>query len=117
LTGIAHLERLRQSDEFRDHLRIWPLETGWHVPTQRPLVVVTEIWPGLLRQQVAARELREPGRIRDELQVLEWCRWAREQSRCGQLAKYFERPAGLSENDEQAALSCEGWILGVTSAG
>ncbi|ODA34839.1 hypothetical protein [Planctopirus hydrillae] len=115
LTGIARLEAFRQDPEFQPHVYIWPFETGWTVPDQRPLILFAEIWPGLLKQEVARQQALEPGRIRDELQVLAWCRWAQAMSRNQTLSSYLQPPQGLTESHQSSAVTTEGWILGVTN--
>ncbi len=115
LTGIARLEAFRQDPEFQPHVCIWPFETGWTVPDQRPLILFAEIWPGLLKQEVARQQALEPGRIRDELQVLAWCRWAQAMSRNQTLSSYLKPPQGLTESLQTSAITTEGWILGVTN--
>jgi precorrin-8X/cobalt-precorrin-8 methylmutase len=103
LVGIPRVLSLRDDAELAPVSAVWPFETGFAVPTAQ--VVHAEIWPSL----VATRGLHP---VQDADQVASVvARWAALDA-ADALAPLFEAPGGLSEDDAEAAVREEGWILG-----
>ncbi|MGB3407001.1 MAG: molybdopterin-binding protein [Jannaschia sp.] len=98
LVGVAGLWRLR--DKWGDALQVWPLETGWTVPTAR--IALVEIYPSLWPPA--------PTAIKDEGQVIATARSLR-----GATPGWFTEPA--AHGDAARIAHEEGWIFGVRSEG
>jgi hypothetical protein len=79
---------------------------------ERPLIVHTEAWPGILRDSVAKVAAANEGFIRDQIQVRELCRWAAKIDRSGNLGGLFDTPPDLSPEQLHECVGEEGWILG-----
>lgn len=116
LMGLPHLEELRRRPTLRDEIKVWPIETGFGVPSAEngePRIVVVEIYPSLLRKAVeqyaGSREISDRAQVR--LNALAFSLLG-EQS--GGLDELF---VGPTDNETAAAVrkriaSEEGWILG-----
>jgi len=50
--------------------------------------------------------------IRDQAQLRCLCQWAATKDREGELARFFERPVGLTDEQVRVCVAEEGWILG-----
>lgn len=105
LLGIARLEALCQQAEFRDHIAIWPFETGFTCNISRP-VLVTEIYPSMFPVACV------PGEVPDAAQVRTVAARLVELDRRNKLAPLLDLPAGLSPQEREAIVKEEGWILG-----
>ena len=115
LLGIPRVYRLRTHEGLSQHSMVWPFETGFSSsvsPASGPFILHAEIWPGIVKQEVAAMIRLRRNMIRDQAQVRCLCEWARNLDRAGQLARFFERPTGLTDMEAQLCDSDEGWILG-----
>ena len=111
LLGIPYLQKLRM--EFKNQMHVWPMETGFTSnPCKNTAIVITEAWPGIIREKVAQRLQANKKSIRDEVQVLELCAWAKAQDLAGKLSDYFEKPGSLNKTEVERCLKLEGWILG-----
>jgi hypothetical protein len=117
LLGIPRVAALRDCPGLAAVSRVWPFETGFSpVPggDARPLVLHTEIWPGVVNDRVRALMATDPTLIRDRAQVQAMCEWAAEHDRAGTLGRYFDSPAGLTPVQVRACTEEEGWVLGAT---
>ena len=115
LMGIPYLSRLRFDPQLTAHSLVWPFESRFmdgfpEAGDQRPLVFHVECWPGLVEDRVKA--LDGSGRIRDEIQMAELCRWARQEDRAGRLADRLAAPDGLFADELKRVIDEEGWTLG-----
>lgn len=106
LTGIPVVRRLRQ--RFASS-RLWPFETGWKALGTADVdgitAVLCEIWPSILKPQIAAGEVKDLAQVRT---LAEHFAALDEKGRLGALfgpAKGQTAPAEIVENEE-------GWILG-----
>ncbi len=99
MTGMATLARLRR--RHPDAISVWPFQ-----PLDRPVALV-EIWPSLLRSEVARAMDANGETIRDRAQVEVMARTLAAAQDRGELA------AMLAAVPEGAARDEEGWILGV----
>jgi len=105
LVGIPRVRELRDHPELAAVSRVWPFETGFRLP-EGALVVHAEIWPAV--GTASAR----PGEVKDEAQVRAIVEAWAAADECGELARCFDPPAGLTPADLAAAEREEGWILG-----
>ena len=105
LLGIARLEKLRSDPRLAGHIAVWPFETGFDLDLSRP-IVIAEIYPSLVdpAPDVAPRD-----RAQVEAVAL---RFAQLDS-VGLLQDALAPPPGLSDEQRQAVLAEEGWIVGV----
>jgi hypothetical protein len=109
LTGIPYVRDLRDDAAFRDVSQIWPFETGFDSapsPESGPFVLHVEVSPGLIKDRL------DPAVIKDQAQVRAWAHWAAELDAQDDLAMWFDRPEGLSDEQADRCVSEEGWILG-----
>lgn len=135
LVGLPHLETLRQTPMLRAHTEVWPMETGFKMPSAEhgePRIVIVEIYPSLLGKTVEQykvdREIRDRAQVR--LNALAFSLLG-EQSEC--IGKLFLGPEGerfkkneefkkklkdIFGKEETPADACErikaeeGWIFG-----
>jgi hypothetical protein len=111
LLGIPYLQKLRM--EFKNQMHVWPMETGFASnPCKDTAIVITEAWPGIIREKVAQQLQANPEQIRDQVQVLQLCAWAKTQDLAGKLSDFFEKPGSLNKTEVERCLKLEGWILG-----
>lgn len=115
LVGIPYVYHLRRHPDLAHISRVWPFETGF-LPTptlkQGPLILHAEIWPGVVKDRVAALQGINPDMIKDCAQVRVMCDWASECDQNGTLGELFDTPTGLPPEKEQICIAEEGWILG-----
>lgn len=115
LVGIPYVYSLRYHPALVNYSQVWPFETGFGLPPgPGPVIIHSEIWPGVVREAVAMAQAQAPTAIRDRLQVRELCRWLAAADRRGALAAHFARPFGLGDAEIECCLREEGWILGAT---
>ncbi len=115
LTGIPVVHRLRHHPLLRDLSLVWPFETGFTLAPafgRRPLVLHTEVWPGVVEQQVKALMAADPQLITDQAQMRALCLWADANDGAGTLGQFFGQPAGISVGNLDRCVNDEGWILG-----
>lgn len=105
LTGIACLERLRQSPQLSGAVEVWPFETGLAPPT-KPLCIA-EVYPSLVPVNP------QPGEVRDAAQVSALARHFATLDAKGLLAPLFRADALTNLADRAAVETEEAWILGV----
>jgi precorrin-8X/cobalt-precorrin-8 methylmutase len=103
LLGIPRVLSLRDDAELESVSAIWPFETGFAALAAQ--VVHAEVWPSLV-------ETRGLHTVPDADQVASLVAWWAELDGADALAPLFERPPGLSDDDAEAAVREEGWILG-----
>ena len=105
LTGIARLERLRRDPSLAGQIAVWPFETGFAGPIERPIWLV-EMYPSLFP---LPHDAPEP---RDRAQVEAAAAGFAELDRRGCLAEFLVPPAGTSPAIAALASREEGWIAG-----
>jgi len=110
LLGIPRLEGLRRRIAPRRTLAVWPFETGLVVPSSSIDVVVAEMWPTLFTAELEAEPESDDGPVRDAVQVDAAVRRCLAASERAELESWFAPRVA----DEDAVVSEEGWILGVT---
>jgi aromatic ring-opening dioxygenase LigB subunit len=103
LLGLPRVLALRDDPELAPVSAVWPFETGFAAPTAQ--IVHAEIWPGV----IPTRGLHG---IRDADQVASLVAWWAALDAAGELAPLFERPPELDDEDADAAVREDGWILG-----
>lgn len=114
LLGIPRLHYLINHENLSPYSKVWPFETGFtqrSIPKQGPFILNAEIWPGVVRER-ATRLEEEYHFIRDQAQVRAMCEWAAKLDNDNELGKFFDPPANLSEEQINACIEEEGWILG-----
>jgi hypothetical protein len=108
LTGIPAIERLREKFPA---LRLWPFEIPLAKLDESALdgvrILVAEVLPSLNSARPEASE------IRDEAQVRSLCETLAERDASGKLSGLFAGETPLKDAQKAAAVSEEGWILGI----
>ena len=97
MVGLHWLEKLRHA--FAGQVAVWPFEQA-----TAPIVIV-EVYPALLDQDVAAALAHNPSLVRDALQVQMLAQALQGLAKAGQLAPLFAQPHPMAP--------VEGWILGL----
>ena len=112
LVGLPALKRLLADPRIGGRGRVWPFDTGLRAPdTREAPLVLAEIYPSLLRKEVAAR--RGDGEVLDRAQVrINAAAFARLDRRGG-LGPLFEGACDLSANERRLIEQEEAWILGL----
>ncbi|MEO0913061.1 MAG: precorrin-8X methylmutase, partial [Pseudomonadota bacterium] len=109
LLGLPALKRLREDARLREHLAVWPFDTGLRAP-DAPLVIA-EIYPSLFAD--AVQEGQRDGEIKDAAQVRITAEAFAALDAAGGLAPVFSGPSGLSAADRRVIETEEAWILGL----
>ena len=109
LLGLPALKRLTARHGLRDRAAVWPLETGLR-PSGKPVVLV-ELYPSLLRREVA--ELRLVGEIADRAQVRVNTLALALLDRAGRLAPLFHGVGDLASAQRRIIEAEEAWIFGL----
>jgi precorrin-8X/cobalt-precorrin-8 methylmutase len=109
LTGIPVLRALRDDPALRQHLRVWPFETGLAAPADggHASVVMAEIYPSLVPAPPRA------GEVKDSAQVRHLAAHFGALDARGGLATLLAGDPALSRADRRAVEREEGWVLGV----
>ena len=110
LVGIPAVKKLRDDPELQHVSRVWPFETGFGLqpaPPGTPFILHAEIWPDVVNNR-----LDPTLTIPDQKQVRAMVGWLAELDAASELLPLFGRPAGLSDEQLQAIVKQEGWILG-----
>ena len=113
--GIPRVHFLRHHPELSQISKVWPFETGFTpspLPNKGPFILHTEIWPGIVHDEVKQIQSANRNVIRDQAQVYAMCQWARNFDGRGELGSLFEKPDGLEVKEERVCIEEEGWILG-----
>ena len=106
LTGVRALEELRR--EFAE-VAIWPFETGFADDLSKP-VLVTEIYPSAAMWNYH-RHL-DAANVPDEAQVMAVSDMCAQADRAGRFRDWLE-PSDATPQERSAAMTEEGWILGL----
>lgn len=106
LMGIPVKKALRDDAKLQHCTRVWPFETGLSAPDSKTRIVLSEIYPSILK--VTAK----PPQIKDALQVEAVVRCFAARDEQGLLAKDFCGPEELTNEQKQVIIEEEGWILG-----
>ena len=108
LLGIPFVRRLKLARG--EALRVWPFETGFNALTEADLagveVVVAEVYPSLLKPEVAAGEVKDLAQVRTTAE-----HFAR-LDEAGKLGALFGPSKGMAADAVLDAEREEGWILG-----
>ncbi len=108
LLGLPRVLALREDPALSSETRVWPFETRCRA-SDRPPVVIAEIWPSLWPE--AWRDLEARARCKDEAQVRGLARHLAQLDRAGLLAAMLDPPLPA---DAAARVGAEeAWILGV----
>ena len=110
LTAWPRLWALRNHPQLADAARVWPFETGFGLPEgDGPAVVIAEVYPSALPL------VPRPGEVKDRAQVRSLTEHYAALDDKGGLAALFAAPPDLTPEQEQAALTEEGWVLPVAA--
>jgi precorrin-8X/cobalt-precorrin-8 methylmutase len=109
LTGIPVLRALRGDPALRQHIRVWPFETGLAAPAGggHACVVMAEIYPSLVPAPARAGEVKDSAQVRHLA-----AHFAALDAR-GALASLLAGDPTLSRADRRRVEDEEGWVLGV----
>ena len=112
LVGLPALKRLLADPRIGGCGRVWPFDTGLRAPdTREAPLVLAEIYPSLLRKEVAA--CRGDGEVLDRAQVRVNAAAFARLDRQGGLAPLFGGAPGLGPNERRLIEQEEAWILGL----
>ena len=109
LTGIPVVRARRDDPRWRDHVRVWPFETGLRQPGDGA-VIIAEVYPSLWAVSPA------DGETKDAAQVRTVARFFAERDRAGELATLFAGDPALTPQQRHRVETEEAWTLGVTAA-
>ncbi|MEO1658673.1 MAG: hypothetical protein AAFR65_13240 [Pseudomonadota bacterium] len=107
MMGIKHLEQLRRSPRLKDHVLIWPFETGFdrHLPSS-PRVVICELYPSAFVIDCQEGEVLDQAQVRSVVEELA----ARDAA--DHLRPLLAPPPGVTPEEEALMLAEEGSIIG-----
>jgi precorrin-8X/cobalt-precorrin-8 methylmutase len=108
LTGIPVVQALREDPRWREHVQIWPFETGLRAPVEAQ-VVFAEVYPSLWAVSPSATEPK------DAVQVRTVARYFAQRDHAGELAGLFAGDPGLSRAQRNVVETEEAWTLGVVA--
>ncbi|MCY4261293.1 MAG: hypothetical protein OXC91_13650 [Rhodobacteraceae bacterium] len=111
LLGLPHLSRLIADSDFKEHTVVWPFETGLRLPKHEKKVVIVEIYPSLLREEIEKN--RNEDEIRDRAQMRVTAEAFAGLDARGGLAPLFNGAEGLTDCQRKVIETEEGWILGL----
>lgn len=109
LLGLPALERLVHCPGIVGHAAVWPFQTGLRTPEAR--VVIAEVYPSLLKKEVAER--RRDGEILDRAQVRVNASAFAHLDADGDLAPLFGGAPSLTPEQRTLIETEEAWILGL----
>ena len=121
LMGLPWLWRLRE--RFREHCLVWPFETGFDLPSDRPEIMIVEIYPSLIGK--AIKDHKSPHEVMDRAQVRLNALAFALLGEDGSLEDLFRGPdttkswedLNRRELEREGVEKEEGWILGVDDRG
>jgi hypothetical protein len=111
LTGIPYLQALVTAPELAPHSKVWPLSEGFVGPlpdARRPSILYAEIFPSNVPLHA---ELPPDLKIKEARQVWNVVRQVLHMDARGTMARYFQPPGGLTEDELAGVTHEEGWIL------
>lgn len=106
LLGIARLSTFLDQHAHRDRIAVWPFETGFSTEFKQS-VVLAEIYPSLFQVELNEGDVKDAAQVRRVAE--EFARF----DAAGVLGGLFDRPMALSDAEVGAALTEEGWVLGI----
>jgi precorrin-8X/cobalt-precorrin-8 methylmutase len=106
LMGIPYQAALLHDPDLRDHIQVWPFQTGLKAPID-PTIVLAEVYPSLFPFP------NDPNRVKDALQVETTAKALAKRDRGGLLVRDFAGPETLNVVERKRVVDEEGWILGV----
>ena len=109
LLGLPALKRLMEAPGIAGRAAVWPFQTGLRTPTAR--AVIAEVYPSLLREQVAVR--RREREILDCAQVRVNAEAFARLDADGGLAPLFGGAPWLTLRQRSLIETEEAWILGL----
>lgn len=109
LLGLPALKRLAASPSMAGHAAVWPFQTGLRTPEAR--VVIAEVYPSLLKKEIAER--RGDGEILDRAQVRVNAKAFAHLDARGELAPLFSGAPRLTPEQRRLIETEEAWILGL----
>ena len=109
LLGLPALKRLIEDPSIAGRAAVWPLQTGLRTPEAR--VVIAEVYPSLLKEEIAGRT--HDGEILDRAQVRVTAEAFAQLDAGGGLAPLFRGASFLTPAQRRLIESEEAWILGL----
>ena len=103
LVGLPAVKRLISDPRIKGHTRVWPFETGLQVPEEEGKLVVVEVYPSLLKDEIS----RCTDDIKDRAQVRVLARGFANLDSGGELGRLFEGPQDLTSS-ERSLIETEG---------
>lgn len=110
MLGIPRVWQLRNDERFVGETAIWPFETGLGDARDKR-IVLAEIYPSL----IAPKEI--PGKPKDAGQVTAMVERLAALDAADRLARFFRADPKLTDSEEEAVVTEEAWMLGVTAKG
>ncbi len=109
MTGMKHLQSLRNDPEFADNISVWPFETNFADDLSKP-VTIAEIYPSIFDVQPEENEVMDAAQVRVVAQEFAEADEAGRFSACLEFPK--DQPSGIRSVLEQE----EGWIVSAPQA-
>lgn len=104
MTGIKHLQSLREDLALKGHLAIWPFETRFADDLSKP-VVIAEIYPSIFAVEKGEDEVKDCAQVRTVVQAFS------EADAQDEFAYCLSCPDELKGIDRAAVEREEGWIV------
>lgn len=104
LLGLAHLQKLRSEDSFKDKIAVWPFETKFADDLSKP-IIIAEIYPSNFTIE------QSEGEVKDEAQVRTVAQAFSHADANGSFAYCLSCPDTLTTENRAAVEREEGWIV------
>ena len=111
LVGVPALKRLISDSRIEGRVRVWPFETGLQIPESDAKLVIVEVYPSILKDEID--RCAYDNEISDRAQVRVLAKALANLDSKGELGPLFEGPQGLTTRERSLAENEEGWILGL----
>ncbi len=104
MTGIKHLQSLREDMALKDHIAVWPFETKFNDDLSKS-VVIAEIYPSIFPIEQGDDEVKDAAQVRTVAQV-----FSQADAQDG-FAYCLSCPEDLNGTDRGIVEREEGWIV------
>ena len=111
LVGLPALKRLITDSRIKGRGRVWPFETGLQVPESDAKLVIVEVYPSIIRDEIEKHAYEDE--IKDSAQVRVLAKAFANLDSKGELGPLFEGSQSLTPTERSLIENEEGWILGL----
>ncbi len=111
LVGLPALKHLISDPRLNGHVAIWPFDTGLNQPNGDKKLVIVEVYPSLLKQEIDG--CRGKDEILDRAQVRVNARVFADLDEKDELGRLFRACPNLEATEANRVETEEGWPLGL----